>query len=70
MAKRLKTIALQTATYLMTAGNGERASALVLMTDDKRDLGGWGIGPLAQTILRALEEAAPKPTPKKARAKS
>lgn len=39
---------------LFTAGNGEAADRLVLTSEDGRDLGGWGRGPVLDLIVDAL----------------
>jgi hypothetical protein len=58
MEMKTKERAMQIAERLFTNGAGEKAYRLVLMTHDGRDLGGWGVGPAADVIERAIEETA------------
>lgn len=63
---KLKAIADKTAKYLMTSGRPGPpiiAARLALMSNDSKDMGGWGFNPLRDVILSALKEAT-KPKPK------
>lgn len=39
---------------LFVSGVGKRASRLALLDDDNRDLGGWGLEPASQHVLKLL----------------
>jgi len=42
-------------------GAGERAERLVLLSKEGRDLGGWGALPLADRIVRLLQQRVRNP---------
>ena len=45
------------AAFLLTDGVGQRAVRLVLVDDQKNDLGGWGFHPLVYQIEQAIQVA-------------
>lgn len=50
-------IARNVALRLFTNGNGESCHRLMLVSEDGRNLGGWGISPLMDVVANEIEQA-------------
>jgi hypothetical protein len=60
---RIVSAATECVNQLFINGQGQRAERLVLTSQDGRDLGGWGRGPVIDHVVEAIEaaEAAKEP---------
>jgi len=53
-------VARNVALRLFTNGNGESCYRLMLVGEDGRNLGGWGISPLMDVVADEIEKARQK----------
>lgn len=58
--EQIKQLAAEIAALLFTTGAGRKAQRLVLVDENKRDLGGWGEKPIADLIEAKLRAVAGK----------